>query len=297
MTVLGTITANGVTRSLTTYDYEWALKSVFREAGPDPSHEWEWGAVLWTMAHRWLGNYGRPGESFGEYIQRFSQPVNPDQIGVIHTYDRTVSDPTGIRRSQERDARIRELRARPVASMERQYPQLAAYVMKFMRGGVPRTPYAMFADFAAPGVGGGGDRLLVTAGGNAFYSEPWITGLQIAVKYRPSGTQMALLGLAAVAAAAAYYFLVYRKRALAGLGASPRSKTSYMRLAHDMRLSLIALDERDSIAFARRVVSRLRNETMLPTDWFWQDGRYVIATDISEGRAQQLIDQLRREAK
>lgn len=217
--VLGTIIVKGQRKPLTTYDYEWALKSTLAEAGGSPANTWEWGAVLWTMTHRWAGNYGRPGESLGEYIQRFSQPVNVTQIGRVYNYDRTADDPTGVAHSQARDARIRANRARAVSDIERQHPELAAYVLKFMRGGVSRTPYALFADFAAAYAGhSASDTLVGQAKGNAFYAEPWIHTLDVTfTKTATTAVIAAGLTLVALGAGVGYYF--WRKgQTVAGLG-------------------------------------------------------------------------------
>lgn len=211
MRVLGTITVNGQRRALTDYDYEWALKATLGEAGGDPANAWEWGAVLWTMLHRWAGKYGRPGESFGDYIQRFSQPVNPNQIGKIHAYDRTEDDPSGQIRAQARDARIRANRARPVEDIVRRYPDLAAYVLKFMQGKIPRGPYAHFADFAASYAGrSAGDVPVGQAKGNVFYAEPWIYTFNVKFN-RTTGLVAAGITLLAIGAGIGYYFWLKAK--------------------------------------------------------------------------------------
>lgn len=202
--IVGTITVDGQRKALTTYDYEWALKATLGEASGDVRNAWEWGAVLWTMLHRWTGNYGHSGESFGDYIQRFSQPVNPSQIGKVHDYDRTEQDPSGLILSGERDVRIRANRARSVAEIERRFPELATYVRKFLQGAVPRLPYILFANFAAPKVR---SRLeeVGRGKGNVFYAEPWVYRLDI----RFSRTTVAIaagLTLLAIGAGVGYYF-------------------------------------------------------------------------------------------
>ena len=216
--VIGQVTANGKTRDLTEDDYAWALRSVLGEAGGAAGHEWEWAAVLWTMANRWLGMPAmqQSSASFGQYIQRFSQPVNPNQIGVIHPYDKTADDPTGQRHSQERDVRIRAFRARSAESIARQYPALAAYVMKFFKGQVSREPFANFANFAAPSVQ---KSLPVVgrAGGNVFYSEPWIGTLDVVIlgARRLVSSPIAIaagLTLVAIGSLIGYYYWTKAKR-------------------------------------------------------------------------------------
>jgi hypothetical protein len=125
MTILNTIVVNGKRLQLTTDDYTWALRSVLGEGGAGRATDTkrtEWAGILYTMLHRWAGNYGKANESFGSYIQRFSQPVNPNQIGKIHAYDKTPDDPTGINHSRARDARIRNFRSMSATEIETRYP-------------------------------------------------------------------------------------------------------------------------------------------------------------------------------
>ena len=179
------------------------------------------------MIHRWAGNYGRAGESIGEYVQRFSQPVNPNQIGKIHSYDKTAEDPSGLVRSQERDNRIRTLRARPVADIEQRHPALASYVQKFVRGGLSRGPYKLFSDFAASYVGHDPTEVLVKqviradgTKGNAFYAEPWIRLMKLQFG-RVTVTKVMIAGgitLLAIGAGIAYYYWLITQTGTADLG-------------------------------------------------------------------------------
>lgn len=176
---------SGFARRIVDSDFPWLVKACYHEAGT--GNPFEWGAVLWTLTNRWAGKYGRTGETLGQYAQRFCQPINPAQIGVVHSYDRTSEDPTGLVASRARDARIRANRARPVACYftggsscggVRAAPDLVDYVLRFMRGEVWDRRYVGLTDWAAPYAGHGAEDIPVSlpVEGNTFYRETWTAG-------------------------------------------------------------------------------------------------------------------------
>lgn len=174
----------GFSRALVDSDFEWLVKACYHEVGPDPSDAFEWGAVLWTLANRWASKYGYAGETLGRYAQRFCQPINPAQIGVILNYDRTEADPSGLERARARWIRIRANRARPISCYMvggegcgdvRPAPELVEYVLRFMHGEVWDSRYIGLMDWAAPSVGHGPEDIPadLPVRGNAFYREAW----------------------------------------------------------------------------------------------------------------------------
>lgn len=176
----------GFRRAIVDSDFAWLVKMCYHEIGnADPSHAFEWGAMLWTITNRWASRYGQPGETLGEYAQRFSEPINPAQIGVMHPLQdvSTADDPGGVLSANARWARIRANRARPIScyatggggcSPVRPAPELVGYVLRFMRGEVWDPRYLALMDWAARGYGHGAEDVLVdlpTA--DAFYHEAW----------------------------------------------------------------------------------------------------------------------------
>lgn len=178
---MGLATVHGPfgSRRLGPDDLVWVVKAVAHEVPRGACWRAEAEAVLWTMLNRWAsGRYG--GGTWGEWVQRFSQPINPNQIGVIHSYDVTDTDPTGEVRSGERDARIAANRARPLSWYVENRPEVVGLVRDFFYGRVPARPeHVALLDFAAGFVSGGAGDVRVRvpgvdcSGSNAFYRESW----------------------------------------------------------------------------------------------------------------------------
>ena len=192
MAVLGTIVGPGTkTRKFVADDLVWAVKMVTHETGHDPEYEKEWQAILWTVLNRWVGRYGQPEESFGGYVQRFSQPVNPNEIGRVHEYDyrtqefeRDLEECSGtagteacaLARARARWNRIENNRKRPLSWYEQNVPAIVTTVQKFMAGGLPNREFPGWTDFAAGYAGHGPEDTPVSTDGtfsNAFYQETW----------------------------------------------------------------------------------------------------------------------------
>lgn len=165
------------TRPLTDEDLVWATKMVSHEATNSPL---EWQACLWTTLNRWMsGRYtaGNPNQTYTQALQRFSQPINPRQIGVVHSYDRTEADPSGQINAARRWERIREHLANPYSYYLEHYSGQADMVRRFFRGEVPVNGFVGWVDFAAPGFAQEGDIRVTVPGlpdnGNWFFKEPF----------------------------------------------------------------------------------------------------------------------------
>ena len=197
MTTWATITGpgrdgSGFSHPIVDSDFEWLVKMCYHEIGnADPSHAFEWGAMLWTVANRWASKYGQPGETLGQYAQRFSEPINAGQIGVVHPSGQdapTADDPTGLRSATARWARIAANRARPIScyvtggsgcGAVQPSPALVDYVRQFMLGRVWDPRYLALTDWAARGYGHQVDDVpigLPTA--DQFYRETWTADWQ-----------------------------------------------------------------------------------------------------------------------
>jgi hypothetical protein len=219
----------GFSRALVDSDFEWLVKACYHEAGSDPSNAFEWGAVLWTLANRWAGKYGHAGETLGHYAQRFCQPINAAQIGLVLGYDRTEADPSGLERARARWIRIRANRARPISCYAvggggcgdvRPAPELVDYVLRFMRGEVWDPRYVGLMDWAATWAGRGPEDIPVDlpVRGNVFYREAWARDWNASTVRMtgsaPTSAMRAGLGLAlgGLLAAAGVGFLVRRRQ-------------------------------------------------------------------------------------
>jgi len=164
-------------------DFEWAVKAAHHEPGDTPCRSFEQLAVLWAMANRWASGKSR-AESFGVLLKNYCQPINVNQIGKVHTYDRTPADPEGLVRSAERDARIRANIARPLDWYVANAPETVGLVARFMRGLLP-VPRSMIGvvDFAARFVMHGAPwieaeipELQRCSGAERFWKMPWSAG-------------------------------------------------------------------------------------------------------------------------
>jgi hypothetical protein len=190
-TVLG---PDGSVRKFIDADLEWATKMAYQEAANFKERE----AVLWTVVNRWVGPnraqraaYGQPGESFSDFIKRFSQPVNPAQIGRVLSYDRREtelrgdppeclnggagSDACALARASARWLRIENNLKRPLSWYETQAPETVDLVRRFLQGQVPNKEFPGWTDFAAGFAGHGPEDVLVSGPRfeNAFYREDW----------------------------------------------------------------------------------------------------------------------------
>lgn len=214
----GTVVGPGIkVRKFVADDRVWAVKMVTHETGSTPEYEKEWAAILWTVLNRWIGRYGQDKETFGGYIQRFSQPVNPNEIGRVREYDYRAQEFQGdpeecagaagtemcaLARARARWNRIENNRKRPLAWYEQNVPAIVATVQKFMAGGLPNREFPGWTDFAAQYAGHGTEDTSVSTEGtfaNSFYRETWAgdwTGDTVKI-VAPASPRKAGLGLLA----------------------------------------------------------------------------------------------------
>lgn len=198
-------------------DLEWAVKMAVYEASSMKERE----AVLWTVLNRWVGPprpwnerraYGQPGETFSHFMQRFSQPINPEQIGRVLSYDRRTtvvvnsrgevidepecldggagSEECALARAQARWKRIEDNLKRPLSWYEEHAPETVDLVRRFLLGKVPNKDFPGWTDFAAGYAGHGPEDVAVTSPGfdNVFYRETWAKDWTIdTVKIVPPG--------------------------------------------------------------------------------------------------------------
>jgi hypothetical protein len=183
-------------------DLEWAIKMAYHETTKLDEQE----AVLWTVVNRWVGPprswdkrlaYGQDGESFSHFMMRFSQPINPAQIGRVLPYDRRAtvvvnwrgevidepecldggagSDACALARASARWLRIENNLKRPLSWYEEHAPETVDLVRRFFQGQVPNKGFPGWTDFAAGFVRADPDAVAVTSSGfdNAFYRENW----------------------------------------------------------------------------------------------------------------------------
>lgn len=195
MTTFGTVVGpNGFKREFETVDLEWAVKMIFREAGSEADNMTEWAAILWTTTSRWAsGHFRRPEESYGAFIRRFSQPINPRwlQGGAFDPHPFTETTTEQFRAW---------LQTVPLSYFIKTYPHVVAFAAKFLRGEVPVNGFVGIVDFAAPDVAPGEDDVSVYVpgvSGNAFYKATWSLGWdENTVRIlRPSGLATAGVGL------------------------------------------------------------------------------------------------------
>jgi hypothetical protein len=213
-------------RQLSDDDFVWAVKAVQGESG---SKVFEGEVVLWTMIRRWMsGQYagGNTRKPFWKWMQSFSQPINPNQIGVIHAYDRTPEDPSGRIRSAERDARIRSRFARSLGWYEHNTPEVVDLVRRVFEGRV-RQRYPTIVNFNKPGAGkcsiciGPIPLRGIDGRSNVFFKEPWSQRwTRSVVKMTPpsgvvvlsTGGKVALAALGLAAAAGVVWFVEKKRR-------------------------------------------------------------------------------------
>jgi len=156
-------------------DLEWAVKMVVHETKHTPEYAKEWAAILWTVANRWIGRYGRPDETFGQFVRRFSSTVNPMWTERCRPEEIASENWT---RCEQRQQWVRNNIARSFAWYEQNRPQIVDFVRRFLHGEIPNTEFPGWTDFAAEWAGHGAEDTRVTTPGlqpdsNAFYREDW----------------------------------------------------------------------------------------------------------------------------
>jgi len=110
-------------------DVEWATKAVYHETAHEDEYRLEWEAILWVMVNRWVsGRYGRDGQSWGEYIRSFSQPVNP------YWATRCTGDERNRGVCEEAMARRTMIQNRSFSWYQENASKFVSLVTSFMRG-------------------------------------------------------------------------------------------------------------------------------------------------------------------